>query len=73
MSAQQIADAAAEGDEACLASLERHAQRFARALASVVNIVDPQMIVLGGGLSNLPGFASNLKRIFRTGPSPMSW
>ncbi|HCR65643.1 MAG TPA: fructokinase, partial [Oceanicaulis sp.] len=61
LSAQQIADAAAEGDEACLASLERHAQRFARALASVVNIVDPQMIVLGGGLSNLPGFARQLE------------
>lgn len=61
LSAQEIADAAAEGDETCQASLDRHAQRFARALASVVNILDPQMIVLGGGLSNLPGFASKLE------------
>lgn len=61
LNAQKIAVASAEGDEACQASLERHAQRFARALASVVNIVDPQMIVLGGGLSNLPGFSSKLE------------
>lgn len=61
LSAQHIANAAACGDEACQESLDRHAHRFARALASVVNIVDPQMIVLGGGLSNLPGFAPILE------------
>ncbi len=48
-----IADAAARGDPAAIATLERHADRFARALATVVNLVDPHVVVLGGGLSNL--------------------
>jgi fructokinase len=35
------------------ATLERHADRFARALAVVIDVLDPDAIVLGGGLSNL--------------------
>ncbi|WP_421858436.1 ROK family protein [Oceanicaulis sp.] len=61
LSAQEIANASAQGDATCQASLERHAQRFARALASVVNILDPEIIVLGGGLSNLTDFARTLE------------
>jgi fructokinase len=38
---------------AALATLERHVDRMARALASVINIFDPHVIVLGGGMSNL--------------------
>jgi len=45
---------AAAGDTAAQAALDRHAERLARALASVINLLDPQAIVLGGGLSNLP-------------------
>lgn len=60
LSAQAIAEAAADGDAACQASLERHADRFARALSNVINILDPDVIVLGGGLSNLEGFADTL-------------
>ena len=51
--AAQIAAAAGQGDAACAASLARYAERLARALAHVVNIVDPDVIVLGGGLSNI--------------------
>lgn len=51
--AHSIADAAAAGDILAGATLERHASRLARGLAHVVNIVDPDVIVLGGGLSNL--------------------
>jgi fructokinase len=51
--AEQIARQATHGDAACAASLERHASRLARALASVINIVDPDVIVLGGGLSRI--------------------
>jgi len=40
-------------DAACLRTLEVHADRFARGLALVINVVDPDVIVLGGGLSNL--------------------
>ena len=51
--AAQIAAAAAAGDAASEATLVRYEARLARALAVVINIVDPDVIVLGGGLSNL--------------------
>jgi fructokinase len=54
LSATQIASAAASGDTIAAATLERHASRLARGLAQIVNIVDPDVIVLGGGLSRLP-------------------
>jgi fructokinase len=44
---------AAGGDAAAQGALDRHADRLGRALAAVVNIVDPDIIVLGGGLSNM--------------------
>jgi fructokinase len=47
----QIAEGAAAGDRQCRASLDRYAGRLARALASVINLIDPDAIVLGGGLS----------------------
>ncbi len=50
---QAIVAAAEAGEPRGLASLERYADRLARALASVMNVVDPDVIVLGGGLSNL--------------------
>ena len=53
LAAARIAAAAEQGDAACAASLARYAERLARALAHVVNIVDPDVIVLGGGLSNV--------------------
>ena len=53
LSAEAIATSAATGDAKARATLERHASRLARGLASVVNVFDPEMIVLGGGLSKL--------------------
>ncbi len=44
---------AAAGDAACRATLDRHARRLAQALAAVINLLDPDVIVLGGGLSRL--------------------
>lgn len=44
---------AAAGDALARASLDRHADRFARALAVVIDVLDPHVIVLGGGISNL--------------------
>jgi fructokinase len=49
----EIAVRAAEGDAAAEATLVRYEQRMARALASVINVLDPDVIVLGGGMSNL--------------------
>jgi fructokinase len=53
-SAAEIAERARAGDAACVATLERHASRLARALATVINLLDPDVIVLGGGLSLMP-------------------
>ncbi len=53
LGAPEIVDAAARGDAAAGAALERYEDRLARALATVINVVDPDVIVLGGGLSNL--------------------
>jgi fructokinase len=52
LDAQAIVAAAAAGDRACTRTVERYAERLARALAAVINLVDPDAIVLGGGLSN---------------------
>jgi len=53
LDAAAIAAAAAHGDNACEATLQRYEQRLARALATVINLLDPDVIVLGGGLSHL--------------------
>jgi fructokinase len=51
MSAEEIA---VSGDPDAIAALGRQIDRLARGLATVVNILDPDVIVLGGGLSNIP-------------------
>jgi fructokinase len=48
-----LAGRAAAGDAAAMAALARHTDRLARALAHVINLLDPDCIILGGGLSNL--------------------
>jgi predicted NBD/HSP70 family sugar kinase len=53
LGAAQIAQRAAAGDEECLRTLDRYARHLAQALAVVINIVDPDVIVLGGGVSNI--------------------
>lgn len=54
LDAVDIARRAAGGDADCKATLQRHAHRLARGLAGVINLLDPDVIVLGGGLSALP-------------------
>ncbi|PIE82721.1 MAG: fructokinase [Candidatus Contendobacter odensis] len=51
--ATAIAAAAGKGDRIAEKSLERYEKRLARALASVINVLDPTAVVLGGGLSQL--------------------
>jgi fructokinase len=53
MQATEIADAARAGDSEAAAQIELYCDRLARALASVVNLLDPHAIVLGGGLSKI--------------------
>lgn len=52
--AATITERAAVGEASAVATLDRYAQRLARALASVINMLDPDVIVLGGGLSRMP-------------------
>ena len=55
-----IAAAAERGDAQAEAALCRYEHRLARAVASVINLLDPEVIVLGGGLSNLTRLYANL-------------
>jgi fructokinase len=61
-SAEEIVRAAAAGDGQAGAALDRYADRLARALAHVVNILDPDVIVLGGGVSNQPALPAEVAR-----------
>ena len=63
-SAREIATRAMAGDEACLAALHRYEDRLARGLAQVINILDPDVIVLGGGLSNLGRLYESVPRLW---------
>ncbi|HEU5040465.1 MAG TPA: ROK family protein, partial [Gemmatimonadales bacterium] len=56
-SSQEIVQAAAAGDSHATEALRRYEDRLARALATVINVLDPDAVVLGGGMSNLPGLA----------------
>ncbi|MGH7057345.1 MAG: ROK family protein, partial [Acetobacteraceae bacterium] len=58
--ARGIPARAAAGDARARAALERHADRMARGLAVVINMLDPDVIVLGGGLSNMPHLTREL-------------
>ena len=61
----EIRAAAARGEPAAAATLARHAERLARSLATVINLLDPAVIVLGGGLSNLPHLYEALPALIR--------
>lgn len=62
MTAQQIAARAVQGDAAAEASLQRYESRLARSLAHVINLLDPHVIVLGGGLSHLDRLLVNVPK-----------
>jgi fructokinase len=53
LSGPDIIAAAETGDAAAVAALDRYANRLGRSLAQVVNLLDPDVIVLGGGMSNV--------------------
>ena len=53
--AQEIVALAAEGDSAARETLLRYVDRLGRSLAAIVNVIDPDVIVLGGGMSNVTG------------------
>jgi fructokinase len=55
---------AAAGERAAHAALDRYTRRLARALASVLNVLDPDVVVLGGGLSQLAGLYDQLPALW---------
>lgn len=59
-----IADRAADDEPGAVASMGRYHDRLARALAHVINIFDPEVIVLGGGLSNIDGLYQTVPRLW---------
>jgi len=60
MTGEQIVAASERGDAAAMATMARHEERTARALAHVVNLLDPDVIVIGGGLSRIQSLYANL-------------
>lgn len=62
--AEKIAPLAAGGDAVAEAALSRYEHRMARALAMVINLLDPDVIVLGGGISNIERLYRNVSAIW---------
>jgi len=64
ISASEIVARAGAGDRPALACLERYEDRMARGLAAVINVLDPDVVVLGGGLSNIERLYESVPRIW---------
>jgi fructokinase len=62
--AATIADRARAGEARAIACLARYEDRMARALASIINVLDPGVIVLGGGLSNIDRLFVNVPTLW---------
>ncbi|HEY2630362.1 MAG TPA: ROK family protein, partial [Usitatibacter sp.] len=63
--AAQVAQRAAAGDAACMATISRYETRLARSLASVINVLDPDVVVLGGGLSHIGRLYERIPLLWR--------
>lgn len=61
----EIVKRAAAGDAAAEAYLKRVEDRLARALATLINVLDPDVIVLGGGVSNIARLYDNVPKLLR--------
>jgi fructokinase len=64
LSTDVIVARAAEGDKSCELSLQLYENRLARSLAHVINILDPDVIVLGGGMSNIARLYANVPQLW---------
>ena len=63
LTCEAIASNANSGDPLSQATLAHHADRMGRALATVINLIDPDVIVIGGGLSALPHLYDEVPRL----------
>lgn len=64
LSSRQIVDLAGQGDDGAEQTLQRYEQRMARGLAHVINILDPDVIVLGGGMGNIQRLYHNVPALW---------
>ncbi len=64
VSPEAIVKGAEGGDSACAETMDRYEARLARSLASVINVLDPDVIVLGGGLSRIGRLYGNVPRLW---------
>ena len=64
LTAIEIAAGAAAGEAASVAAVERYESRLARGLAGVINVLDPDVIVLGGGVSNIDRLYDRVPRLW---------
>lgn len=62
LSAVEIASRAAAGERNATATLDRYVERLAKALASVLNLFDPHIVVVGGGLSHIAAIYDEVPR-----------
>jgi fructokinase len=65
LSTREIVARAGRGDDAAAATLARYVERLGRALATVINVLDPDVVVLGGGMSQIPGLAERAQEAIR--------
>ncbi len=61
-----IVAGASNGNADCRATLDRYEARLARALANVINILDPDVVVLGGGMSNVDELYDRVPRLWQS-------
>jgi fructokinase len=59
-----IASKADSGDSLCEKTLQLYEDRMARSLSHVINILDPDVIVLGGGMSNIQRLYENVPKLW---------
>jgi len=62
--AKEIVLLAKKGDKTAQASLQRYEERLAKSLASIINVIDPDVIVLGGGMSNIKSLYKNVPKLW---------
>ena len=64
LSTKDIVARTEAGDEACMLSMQQYENRLARGLAHVINILDPDVIVLGGGMSNIERWYTHVPQLW---------
>jgi len=64
LTSRQIVEQAEQGDEDCEQALQRYERRMAKGLAHVINILDPNVIVLGGGMGNIQRLYRNVPKLW---------